>query len=227
VQKSKVFRFACIKRRLTAIRSVEYELALRLRTFGSLDYTAADWHSAQSSGLRLRMAGKQNQPQATLKFFNLSAIQPALCYNLRLPWQPALSFRRMTMCICVFSPGRTLQVDYAAESIRLSKGGRIDVLDILVTNHSQDPVDRVHIIYPQPLLGTERQGPPSISDITNTFLENQSEFNDFYKSDGARLSVQSGPDYAAVTIFIGDPQNILKDLALRRGNPGGPGACGL
>ena len=116
------------------------------------------------------------------------------------------------MCVYLFAPGRTLQIDYAAESIRLSRGGRVDVLDLLVTNHSLETVDRVHIIYPQALLASDEEGPPSLADVTNTFLEESSEFNDFYKNEGSRLSVVRKPDHAAVTILIGDPQDVLKDL---------------
>jgi len=83
----------------------------------------------------------------------------------------------------LFCPGRKLQIDYASESITLVGNGSEDRLDILVTNHSTSPVDRIHVLYPHPVptkwgLFSEVGG---LLDATETWVNPTLHINRFFR----------------------------------------------
>jgi hypothetical protein len=88
------------------------------------------------------------------------------------------------MCVYLFCPGKILHIDYAAESITLKRGGRTDLVDLLITNHSVGPMDRVHFIYPHPI-GGEDDKVSSVEDLTPSLMEADSEHNDFLDEENA------------------------------------------
>lgn len=115
----------------------------------------------------------------------------------------------------IFCPGRALHVDYSAETISLVGGGSEDRLDVLVTNHSQEPVDRVHVVYPHPLPPTWRKfwEHGGLYDATDTWLEPASRFNRFFRPDELRVTPKPTPPGSVpveydVTIKVPDPNVI-------------------
>jgi hypothetical protein len=116
------------------------------------------------------------------------------------------------MCVFIFSPGKTLQIDYAAESITLIRGGRIDVLDVLVTNHSTEPTDRVHIIYPHAIPANGSSPSASFSDCTDTFLSDSSPYNDFYSTENTRRRVDYLPQSIKLTVTMIKPTDVAAEV---------------
>ncbi|MFN0172755.1 MAG: hypothetical protein ACKV22_40765 [Bryobacteraceae bacterium] len=110
-----------------------------------------------------------------------------------------------------FSPGRTLHVDYAAESITISAGGRQDIIDLLVTNHSTEPIERIHLIYPHaiPTMGDPKA---SVSDITKTLLEDASPYNDLHFPEHTKRRLERSVQGDELTITMIDPVDVTKEL---------------
>lgn len=122
-----------------------------------------------------------------------------------------------TMCLHFFAPGRELHIDYASESVSLIKGGNEFVLDVLLTNHSANEIDRIHIVYPHGIsYSGEPRGasvPSYLEDITSTWLEKESPYNRFYATDQIPFDIEEAPGGTLrITLSITDPKNIAKKL---------------
>ena len=118
------------------------------------------------------------------------------------------------MCVYLYSPGRKLQIDYAAESVSLVNGASNSLFDLLVTNHSAEAIDRIHIVYPHSRRSTglmDRSRGTNLEDITGTWLQRSSDYNRFYQEDELRR--KRFPERTLVAIKIPDPANIAKDLS--------------
>ena len=119
------------------------------------------------------------------------------------------------MSVYLFSPGSTLHVEYAAESITLENGGSDELIDVLLSTDSLEPVDRIHIVYPHPipLHDPPDENQPTFSDLTATWLEPNSAFNLFYTQGPHRLTLEySEPGSTWVTVAMVDPSDITRHL---------------
>ena len=122
------------------------------------------------------------------------------------------------MCVHIFSPGRELHIDYASESITLVDGGRDDLLDLLLTNHSEEPADRFHLVYPQavPFEATCSEsnfGSQGFFDLTGTWLDPDSPYNDFYETEDVETHREiAGDDGTGVklTVSMINPYDITQ-----------------
>jgi hypothetical protein len=117
----------------------------------------------------------------------------------------------------VFSPGRRIELDYVAESISLVGGGSIDVLDILLTNHTptQEAIDRVHLVYPHPVPARPQEKLDDARDITDyswTWADPTSYFNRFYQTRETHLNVQNKTGFDEISIEMPNPNDITKTL---------------
>ena len=86
--------------------------------------------------------------------------------------------------------------------------------DILITNHSSEPVGRLHIVYPHPIFpkGSEKGGKTSFSDLTETWLHSDSEYNMFYGTPETPLERKRVNGSTAITLKLIDPNDILRML---------------
>src|SRR5262245_27843044 len=121
------------------------------------------------------------------------------------------------MCMHIFCPGREIHIDYAAEAVTLIGGGSEDRLDILVTNHSADPVDRIHIVYPHPLplkwkKFVDRGG---LFDATDTWLIQTSPLNRYFKPKELQTTKVEG-----TTVREGTTVSVVNDVVLEVPDPG-------
>jgi len=117
----------------------------------------------------------------------------------------------------IFSPGRTIQLDYVAESVSLIRGGSNDLLDILLTNHtpSKSPIDRIHLVYPHAIhLRPSNRGEAnrSITDHTWTWADPKSEFNRFYQTQETHLTINNQCGCDEVIVEMPNPNDIAKTL---------------
>lgn len=117
------------------------------------------------------------------------------------------------MCLHVFSPGRRIHIDYAAESIVLSGGGSQDIFDLLITNHSDEVSERVHFIYPHGI-PLPSAGAPSFADLTESWLQEESPYNRFYDHD-PKLDRKEGTGYTELKLTMTDPRDITQPLGYR------------
>ena len=113
------------------------------------------------------------------------------------------------MCVCLFSPGHSLQIDYAAESITLKDGGKEIIVDLLVTNHSDRDTDRLHIVYPQ---AQDHSPSALLADKTDTWLEPEHELNRFYRTENTSLAIEPLDGRAKVSVGMPDPSDIIQTL---------------
>lgn len=105
------------------------------------------------------------------------------------------------MCLYVFTPGKELQVTFASETIVLVEGGSQVVLDLFVTNLSDDFLNCLHIVYPRGIqLNRRSKTNPTIRDITYTWLIEKSLYNRFYYTGGWFLKRKSGVGLCEITI---------------------------
>lgn len=99
------------------------------------------------------------------------------------------------MCVFIFSPGKTIDIVYASETIsflrKVTMGVRPlseVVLDLLIKNKAETDVGHLYLIYPRAFYKSEavkERGKPifrrrdvcSISDQTATFLEAGHRYN--------------------------------------------------
>jgi hypothetical protein len=91
------------------------------------------------------------------------------------------------MCLHIFSPGKRLELDYVAESITLEKGGSEETIEMLLSNHSGEDIDRIHLVYPRalPNFPDQPEGDQRIfQDLTSTWLDINSPYNRLYRSIG-------------------------------------------
>lgn len=115
------------------------------------------------------------------------------------------------MCVLLFSPGKTVQVDYAAESITLKAGGRTDIIDLLVTNHSDQPIERLHLLYPHAIPLTQLS--PAVDDITTTLTEgDKSPYNVFYFTEFTHLAIDRGLPEDKLTVSMLNPNNVVETV---------------
>ena len=146
------------------------------------------------------------------------------------------------MCVHIFSPGCKLHIDYASESITVTDGGREDLLDLLLTNHSEQSTDRFHIVYPHPVSWEATSGEQNLDslgffDLTGTWLEPDSPHNDFYETEDVETRREiTGDDGKGVmlTISMINPYDITQQepykgyvrggWELTRFDPGGAAA---
>jgi len=126
------------------------------------------------------------------------------------------------MCLHVFSPGRRLQIVYGAESVAIWGGGAEHRFELLIANASTEPLDRIHIVYPNTIpiddvarhrdaWDSELPGSPSFADKTQTFFDQTDEaesYNRFYQVDGAFLIPLKGVGSSKIDVTIPDPSNI-------------------
>lgn len=97
------------------------------------------------------------------------------------------------MCIYPFAPGCSLEVSYAAETILFDKQGSCEALvDVLVTNKSQDALSELRILYPHrmPFFAAmhERLGrQPIFEDATHSFRDQHDIRNQTYGLSGSEL----------------------------------------
>lgn len=119
------------------------------------------------------------------------------------------------MCLYLFAPEKQLQIEYAAEAVNLIDGGSETVFDILLTNQSKLSIDRIHVVYPHPVSfdGFHRQ--PYFQDITETWLDKDSQYNRFYQTEESHLTILPERGFHAVEIDSPDPMNIMKQLRYR------------
>jgi hypothetical protein len=119
------------------------------------------------------------------------------------------------MCLYLFAPGKKLQIDYAAEAVNFLHGGSEAVFDILLTNHSRTEVNRLHIVYPHPILSKGTDGPrdPYFRDVTESWLDSTSQFNRYYETEETDLTVKPKGPFHEVTVVIPNPSNIVDTLA--------------
>src|ERR1041384_8026716 len=103
----------------------------------------------------------------------------------------SLSIGEFLMCMFLFSPRAELHLDYVAEAINLENGRTIDLTDILLTCHSREPVDRIHIIYPHavPVGKHGKKAKPQFEDLTKTWMDHESPYNRYYRTDEMNLKV--------------------------------------
>jgi hypothetical protein len=118
------------------------------------------------------------------------------------------------MCLHIFAPGKKIQIDYAAESISLKNGGSEALVDLLITNHSTEVIDRLHIVYPHaiPLSEPSTSAGPAFTDITDTWLSPDSIYNDFYGTPETLFEVRPGDGYAELVVKLINPSDIRKIL---------------
>ena len=122
------------------------------------------------------------------------------------------------MCMHIFSPGKSIQLDYVAESIILARGGSTDLLDILLTNHTADRsvIDRIHLVYPHAIpagLSAKSAGKRDIKDHTVTWCNTSSHFNRFYQTDEIRLKINNDGGVDEISVEMPDPNDITKTLS--------------
>jgi hypothetical protein len=96
------------------------------------------------------------------------------------------------MCTFVFAPGRSLAIEYAAETIGLlPTGASVDLLDLLVTNRSDQSVSELAVLYPHRMSagrGSTSRGQVSrFEDVTNTLFDEGSVYNRFHQYPGNRI----------------------------------------
>ena len=101
-------------------------------------------------------------------------------------------------------------MDFAASSVSLRKGGVEEVVDLLITNHSEEPVERVHLVYPHAIPATMAAGTsPSFADISDSLLDQDSPYNELYPT-----SVKWQPEVAGWRLILTtpDPSDIRRSL---------------
>jgi hypothetical protein len=97
------------------------------------------------------------------------------------------------LCFYIYSPTAKLQIDYASEFIRLDKDGTSEVIvDLLVTNKSEDSVNHPKIIYPNRFYKIKKENKKvkrigEWDDVTHTFLADH-EYNWVYTLPGSLTS---------------------------------------
>jgi len=116
------------------------------------------------------------------------------------------------VCVLLFSQGKTLHIDYAAETITFRSGGCVYLTDLLVTNHSTEPVDRIHFVYPHPIPTNTTPESPAVSDYTATLLEDSSPYNEFYSTEYTSRTVVPLAQEDRITITMIDPSDVTKTL---------------
>jgi hypothetical protein len=136
------------------------------------------------------------------------------------------------VCLHIFSPGKRLELDYVAESNTLVRGATEDLIELLVTNHSSEDIDRIHVVYPHALpdfSSRPASDDRTFEDLTATWLDPIDRRNRFYQSIG-KLQVENpfGDEYL-VSLSIRDLQSpavtnpykgsIRGDIELTRYHP--------
>jgi len=120
------------------------------------------------------------------------------------------------MCLYIFSPNNEIHIDYAAESVTLNNGRSETLFDLLITNHSQNALPRLHLVFPHPIpIGKKSSdGKACFSDITGTWLDPKSTLNRFYQTDETALILTpKGEGTVAVTVKIPNPNKITEKLS--------------
>ena len=128
------------------------------------------------------------------------------------------------MCIYLYSPGNEIQLDYVVENIRLIKKGSIHiVIDLLVTNKSDNDIKSVNILFPHALTEVVDdegdQGPKVVSnsyfkDITLSYFDDYSIHNKALYQSGREIKWESKKELgnSSLKIIIPDPNNPVNDI---------------
>jgi hypothetical protein len=118
------------------------------------------------------------------------------------------------MCVYICAKGQQIQLDYVSESIEFSNDSTEEnILDILLTNHSDSPINQVIVLYPHPFCYKgNKVFSGEIRDITETYCE-KSVYNRIYNAPGSSLDKFSTGDPAEVklTITQPDPNDPIHD----------------
>jgi hypothetical protein len=131
----------------------------------------------------------------------------------REPCNLSLAGRRTKaqVCLHIFSPGKRLELDYVAESIVFRRGGSEETIEMLVTNHSTEGIDRIHVVYPRalPRFPKDERGRNgrTFQDWTATWLDPNASPNLFYQSTGTMRVDNPSDDGYELKVSIEDPQN--------------------
>lgn len=127
------------------------------------------------------------------------------------------------VCLYIFSPGATLELEYVAETKTLEAGGSNDLFDILVTNkatkgpngeHIPAPtIDRIHVVYPHPLrfprvVSAEQRDALPFKDRTFTWLNKDAIENRLYRSNDGPATAQDPDGGLLVKTSIRDPSDL-------------------
>lgn len=121
------------------------------------------------------------------------------------------------MCITVFAEKRSISIEYASESVWLERDGLMKiVVDLLITNKSEDPTNVIHCIVPQKFFVPTNVKLPGkfrdkilYKDITEDIVEEKSiySFNDkIYKTS----KVRNGK--VKVELEISNPQDAASNI---------------
>ena len=84
------------------------------------------------------------------------------------------------MCVYLFSNDATLTIVYANETIALTAGGSVDVVDLLVENSSNRDLDKIHIVYPHALPYGFSSDERYFIDLSSTWALRNHEYNKPY-----------------------------------------------
>jgi hypothetical protein len=131
------------------------------------------------------------------------------------------------VCFYLYAPSSELTIEYASESITLLQGGRSEVvIDLLLLNLSEKPIEEIHIVYPNvffkvipskkaqkktEFLLTEEG---TFKDITRTILDRDSEYNWAYKYSAYKFRESSTEqDFKKVEIIQPNPKNPRQELS--------------
>jgi hypothetical protein len=125
------------------------------------------------------------------------------------------------MCVHVYSPGKTIQLDYVVEQIFLKRRGTAEILlDVLITNKSEEVIDKVFILFPHRMYKISiknksdivRSSTGKCEDITESYLDHNSIFNTIYKLPGSEIIHSADENKMSLNIKIPNPSNPVDEL---------------
>lgn len=110
------------------------------------------------------------------------------------------------MCVFPCAPGHKLKVKYVGETIRLCKGRAHVIMDILLENSSNAPLERVYLFYPHPYCRKRKriwklEEYPKVVDISYTLNRGVPEDEAYYAIGlGGRWSEDKKEKKLALTL---------------------------